>query len=193
MLQETQAKLIITTGTAGGIGAGIELGDVVIAKSVRFDCTKTFKNAPFHDAIYNCSTVSNKKFNTANTLMAANASHLPVAKRNPSTFARATKTITPLDVVTTDFFAYDATTNTYGLQGLGAVVEMGDAVLGLVIQGLGASAPRWTAVRNASDPQINGALPVPEQSKTAAQIYEKYGYWTTVCSAIATWAVIAGD
>jgi len=26
-----------------------------------------------------------------------------------------------------------------------------------------------------------------------AQIYEKYGYWITVCSAIATWAVIAGE
>jgi hypothetical protein len=26
-----------------------------------------------------------------------------------------------------------------------------------------------------------------------AQINEKYGYWTTVCSVIATWAMIAGD
>jgi hypothetical protein len=84
-------------------------------------------------------------------------------------------------------------TNFYGLQGLGSAVEMGDAVLGLVIEGLGKSAPRWAAIRNASDPQINGALTMPEQNKTAAQIYEKFGYWTTVCSAIATWAVIAGD
>ena len=37
------------------------------------------------------------------------------------------------DVVTTDFFAFDDSANDYGLQGLGGTVEMGDAVLGLVI------------------------------------------------------------
>jgi hypothetical protein len=101
--------------------------------------------------------------------------------------------VTPLDVVTTDFFAFDDTTNSYGLKGLGAAVEMGDAVLGLVIEELGAAAPGWTAIRNASDPQIDGSQPLADQKKTAAQIYEKFGYWTTVCSAIATWAVIAGN
>ena len=40
---------------------------------------------------------------------------------------------------------------------------------------------------------MDGAQSLADQTKTAAQIYEKYGYWTTVCSAIATWAVIAGD
>ena len=193
LLLETQAKLIITTGTAGGIGGGIELGDVVVAQSVRFDCQKSFKNASFHKASYDCSTVSSQKFTVAQTLMAANAAKLPVAKRNPAIFTRSTKNVTPIDVVTTDFFAFDDTTNNYGLQGLGSAVEMGDAVLGLVIAGLGSGAPRWTAVRNASDPQIDGTLPMPEQNKTAAQIYEKFGYWTTVCSAIATWAIIAGD
>ncbi len=193
MLQETQAKLIITTGTAGGIGGGIELGDVVVAQAVRFDCTKTFKSAPFHNAGYDCSTVSNKQFATAQSLMATNATKLPAAKRDPAIFARATKTVTPIDVVTTDFFAFDDTTNFHGLQGLGSAVEMGDAVLGLVIEGLGTAAPRWIAIRNASDPQIDGSLPMAQQNITAAQIYEKFGYWTTVCSAIATWAVIAGD
>ena len=45
----------------------------------------------------------------------------------------------------------------------------------------------------ASDSQMDGAQSLADQTNTAAQIYEKYGYWTTVCSAIATWAVIAGD
>jgi len=96
-------------------------------------------------------------------------------------------------VVTTDFFAFDNSVNTYKLQGLGAAVEMGDAVLGLVCQDLGSAAPGWLAIRNASDPQIDGTLPLDEQKKTAARIYERYGYWTTVGSAIATWAVIAGS
>jgi hypothetical protein len=34
-------------------------------------------------------------------------------------------------------------------------------------------------------------LPYAQQVEVAARIYEKYGYWTTVNSAIACWAVIA--
>jgi hypothetical protein len=70
---------------------------------------------------------------------------------------------------------------------------MGDAVLGLVCRELGSVAPGWLAIRNASDPQIDGTLPLDEQKRAAARIYERYGYWTTVGSAIATWAVIAGS
>src|SRR6516225_9500053 len=43
LIAEVRPKLVITTGTAGGIGAGIELGDVIIARSVRFDCIRKFK------------------------------------------------------------------------------------------------------------------------------------------------------
>ncbi len=68
---------------------------------------------------------------------------------------------------------------------------MGDAVLGLVVQQLGAKAPRWIAVRNASDPQIDATgLTQQEVATKAAQIYERYGYWTTIPSAITSWALI---
>jgi hypothetical protein len=70
---------------------------------------------------------------------------------------------------------------------------MGDAVLGLVCDELGADAPRWLVVRNASDPQINGLLPEDVQAMWAVWFYEQYGYWTSLSSAIACWAVIAGD
>ena len=49
----------------------------------------------------------------------------------------------------------------------------------------------WAIVRNASDPQIDGSVPLKEQAQQAAHIYEKYGYWTTVGSAIGCWALIA--
>ena len=98
------------------------------------------------------------------------------------------------DVVTTDFFAFDDTSNTFALQGLGGAVEMGDAVLGLVTQGLGTAAPLWTAVRNASDPEIDSTgLTEKEAATKAAQIYERYGYWTTIPSAITCWALIVGN
>ncbi len=36
-------KLVITTGTAGGIGKQFEVGDVIVSPIVRFDCTAKFK------------------------------------------------------------------------------------------------------------------------------------------------------
>jgi hypothetical protein len=68
---------------------------------------------------------------------------------------------------------------------------MGDAVLGMVVQQLRAAAPRWAAVRNASDPQINSrGLTKKEAGTKASQIYERFGYWTTIPSAITCWALI---
>ena len=68
---------------------------------------------------------------------------------------------------------------------------MGDAVLGLVATQDLSDPPIWVIVRNAADPQIDGTLPIAQQAAVAARIYEKYGYWTTVASAITTWALIA--
>jgi hypothetical protein len=48
-------------------------------------------------------------------------------------------------------------------------------------------------IRNASDPAINALLPHDMQAHWAVWFYEQYGYWTSVNSAIAVWAVIAGD
>jgi hypothetical protein len=52
-------------------------------------------------------------------------------------------------------------------------------------------APKWAAIRNASDPQIDSTgLTTKQAAEKAAQIYEKYGYWTTIPSAITCWSVI---
>ena len=56
--------------------------------------------------------------------------------------------------MTTDFFGFDTSDNHFGLQGLGGLSEMGDAVLGLVGGQMKPTSPRWVAVRNVSDPQI---------------------------------------
>jgi hypothetical protein len=55
--------------------------------------------------------------------------------------------------------------------------------------------PRWLVVRNVSGPRINGQLPTePDvQAMWAVSYHVNYGHWTTVSSAIACWAVIAGD
>src|SRR5690242_15974861 len=43
IIKEVNPSLILTTGTAGGIGRDCEVGDVVVSPIVRFDCTKWLK------------------------------------------------------------------------------------------------------------------------------------------------------
>ncbi len=196
IIEETGAKLVISTGTAGGIGAQTLLGDVIVTKSVQFDCKKTFAKSPFAQAIYTdgaLDAASAGRFATADeSLIPANAGRLPQAARTPRIVpASATD---PTTVLTTDFFAFDDTTDSYKLREYNSharAVEMGDAVLGLVCAEDLANPPKWAIVRNASDPQIDGSVPLKEQAQQAAHIYEKYGYWTTVGSAIGCWALIA--
>ena len=52
-------------------------------------------------------------------------------------------------------------------------------------------------IRNITDPQINGELPdrpraLNMQAHWAVWYYEAFGYWTSVMSALATWAIVAG-
>jgi hypothetical protein len=193
MLAEATPRLVVTTGTAGAIGPDLALGDVVVARRVRFDCTGEFRQAPFAAGAYECAAAPPvSRFALAETaLLPVNADQLPAADRTPRVVHTDGGDLGPM-VVTTDFFAFDDTTNTYHLQGLGSAVEMGDAVLGMVCQELGPTAPAWLAVRNASDPQIDGSLPLAQQRHAAEVTYQRYGYWTSVCSAIVVWAVVAG-
>ena len=57
--------------------------------------------------------------------------------------------------------------------------------------------PAWAAVRNMSDPVINGDLPAKdfplnEQTTWAVGYYTAYGKYTSTCGALATWRLIAG-
>lgn len=193
LIQEVQPRLVLTTGTAGGIGSTIQLGDVVVSKVVQFDCKHDFKNAPFAQASYTSTQQIDTRMQgflayAVASLMPANAVDLPAGDLKPTVLLHR-------DVLTTDFFAFDDAEDAYGLRAynsLAAAVEMGDAVLGLACTQIGPSAPSWLAVRNASDPQIaDHPGDLAAQGNEAAHIYLEYGYWTTVCSALACWAIIA--
>jgi hypothetical protein len=55
-----------------------------------------------------------------------------------------------------------------------------------------ADPPQWCSIRNASDAQVSADIgDVEAQGRRASEIYKRYGYWTSVRSAIATWAAIA--
>ena len=192
IIDEVQPKLIITTGTAGGIGKQAEVGDVVVSPNVRFDCQKWLKGSGFHAADYRSIAIHSKYLAKARALFKVNADQLPKTNKRPPKILRVTPNNEKEAVVTTDFFGFDTSNNRYKLWGLGSVSEMGDAVLGKVAKAMGSKAPPWVAVRNVSDPQIKvDGLSIQEQAKMAAGIYKGYGRWSTVCSAIVCWALIA--
>jgi nucleoside phosphorylase len=195
MIGQVQPRLVITTGTAGGIGAPTLLGDVIVSSRVRWDATKRFQDQPWAHAAYTSSGTQPAPTHlptAQQTLIPVNATtHLPPAQRTP-----AILTDTPTEstsVISTDFFAFDDARDSYGLrtyQPDAKAVEMDDAALGLACTDL-ADPPPWISVRNASDPQMN-APTLAEETTQAAAIYEKYGYWTTIGSAITCWALTAG-
>jgi uridine phosphorylase len=188
VIRQTGARLVITTGTAGAIGAKLKLGDVVIASTALFKCDGTFKNAPFNKKRFTSGyqVPANGHLRTVNSeLVRANAGRLEEERKGlPHVFTTAASLGEPEVIVTTDTFEFDDKHNTFKLQKLGAMVEMDDAVLGLACEELGGPT-KWLAIRNASDPQMPTA-----DKKASADIYNKYGYWTSIPSALACWAVV---
>ncbi len=194
IIREVRPSLVITTGTAGGIGKQFEVGDVIVSPVVRFDCISKFKKQRFAQASYASAPAKATHFATARSLFKANAAQLPKDNTRLLKIIRVAPAALDSSVVTTDFFGFDTSDDHYKLKGLGDVSEMGDAVLGLVVSELGANAPRWLAIRNVSDPQIKAdGLTIKQQAAIAAQIYKGFGRWSSVCSAITCWASIVAE
>ena len=179
-------RIFITTGTGGGIGKDVALGDVVIAGRARFDCVTQFKNESWKAKSFATSKLpAGALAAIAPDLTKVNAARIKGARATPKIWASSDDTI-----VTTDFFGFDDSTDHYQLQGSGArACDMGDAMVGYALQDL--PNLHWYAIRNASDPQIpNPSGNINQAKQQAGEIYAEYGAFTTAASAIATWAVI---
>ncbi|MGZ4175226.1 MAG: phosphorylase family protein [Solirubrobacteraceae bacterium] len=185
IIDDCKPSWVITTGTAGGIGSALEVGDVVVSRFVTFDpggAEPTLQD-------FACdSDAPHGHFAAASQLFTANGRFLPSTNTRAPDIIRATSPQT--GVLTTADFEYDDTANTFHLKGKGDACEMGDAVLGSVCRQLGPAAPRYAAVRNVSDPEIDSSD--PDAAKLANYIYEHFGRWSSVCSAIVCWAIVAG-
>jgi hypothetical protein len=190
IITEVRPKLVLTTGTGGGIGKQFEVGDVIVSPIVRFDCQKWLKNQSFHTAHYSSKPAKAMYFTKANTLFKANSHQLPKDNKRPPKIVKVAPSDLKSSVVTTDFFGFDTSDNHYHLWKWGDLSEMGDAVLGMVEKEMGDSAPSWVAVRNVSDPQIKAEGSLQQQSQIAAHIYKAFGRWSSVCSGIVCWALI---
>ncbi|MFM0336857.1 phosphorylase family protein [Paraburkholderia fungorum] len=195
VIRETGCQLIITTGTGGAVGANVLLGDVVIADHVAILCKKQFQPAQFPGAPYptspppaNLTALLTSGLLTPNAQKVAQA-NLPFhPDKLPAFFTHGSSIPTPT-IVTTDFFGFDNTTDTNGLQALGNACEMGDVSLGLAISQI-QNPPKWAAIRNASDPQVPGDMTPQAQDTWAGNIYKHYGGYTTAASVLASWAYI---
>jgi purine-nucleoside phosphorylase len=193
LIREVKPKLVITTGTAGGIGKQFEVGDVIVSPIVRFDCTAKFKKQPFAQAHFSSVAAKSTKFAKAKALFKANSAQLPKANTRQPKIVKVAPSDLKSCVLTTDFFGFDTSDDHFKLQGLGDVSEMGDAILGLVASEMGTAAPRYLAIRNVSDPQIKAEGTIRQQAQVAASIYKGFGRWSSVCSAITCWASIVAE
>jgi nucleoside phosphorylase len=220
IIAEVQPSLVITVGTAGAVFKEHGLGDVVVTRGAKFRLQDEFEKEPYNGfnikgAQYKCEwDVPTTYFDTAMEMMGSFKKNLKEPDFTTPT-VRYDEVPEPLSswpndakirldgtgelpefhpIVSTDFFEFGTSDNKMEEQA--AAMEMGDAVLGLVCEEM-ENPPKWLVIRNLSDPQINGALPTKPaslnmQTHWAVWYYEKYGYWTSVNSALTTWAVIAG-
>jgi len=193
LMQTVKPTLFVTTGTGGGIGSNVKLGDVIIAGRVRFDCRFQFKSEPWKDAVYKTSPLPTGALALitpalldVNGVRVAQATPIP-GRARPKVWSGPTTTI-----VTTDKYAYDTANNQpFQLQGLGQACDMGDAMVGQVMSDI--EGVSWFAIRNASDPQ----MPVPPDQgfesvdSESNYIYSTYGASTSAASVVASWAIIS--
>jgi hypothetical protein len=215
VIGESKPSLVITTGTAGGVYDDDDLGDVAVTRGAKFRLQSEFKNAPFASEEYQSDwNPPTTYLGQAVDLMRNFAKNLseppllgPTVKHKGEIKPRQYVPSVRFDwgeghdegdkiigmkkfhpVLTTDYFEYGTSVNKLWEEG--CAVEMGDAVLGMICTQ--ANGPNWLVVRNASDPQINGDLEKDLQMAFAVHYYKKYGYWTSVNSALTVWSIIAG-
>lgn len=190
IMDDVRPSLVITTGTGGGIGPTAEVGDVIVSSFVTFSCHGQFKRLDAK-TYRSAAAVPTGRFKQAERLFTANLGFLPKDNTRPPAILSSSSPQT--GILTTDYFGFDNSTNTFGLQGHGDLSEMGDAVLGMVCAQRPKTAPAYVIVRNVSDPQIAAdGKTIRRQAKIAGDIYKGFGRWSTVCSAIVCWAIVAG-
>lgn len=216
IIQETQASLVLTIGTAGSVFDQFELGDVVVTRAAKFRLQDEFRNEDFNGETFTSDwALPTARLGEAQTLMqsfsdqvveppfAPPTKHFPFSQ--PPIQAPAHTPEIRLEaggrdmpefhpILTTDYFEYGTSANRLDREG--AAVEMGDAALGLACTEL-PNPPHWAVVRNMSDPVINGDLPAKqfhlnEQTTWAVGYYTAYGQWTSTLGALTTWGLIAG-
>jgi nucleoside phosphorylase len=189
MIEDAKPALVITTGTAGGIGSNIVEGDVLVSATVHWDCTGTLKEQPYANQVF-----SGPAFSAGPHLGLAQSTLIPVnAGRLRPTASRDPIILTSGRVITCDSFLFDDAEDTYGLRAYDPAAqmeEMDDGALPVALSRTNSSLP-WLSVRCASDPQAPKMATIEDEKHWAEAIYQRLGYWAAVGSVITCWAIVA--
>ena len=196
--QEAQPSLLLSIGTGGGVRNEDALGSALITNQAYFHCLKHFANARFNHSTVTSDWVPDSRYlplAQEGVLHTRGPQILPVSPQypagahiDPDPAAAQLKVVTEHPIITTDTFLFGTTDN--GLEKLGCLVEMDDAVVGMACQ---QQKTAFGFVRNVSDPVINGDLPSSLQDSWAGYIYREQGLYTSYNGALATWALLAAE
>ena len=127
LIQTVKPSVFITTGTGGGIGSDVKLGDIVVAGITLFGLPLSIqKRSMAQHALHHLPSVSTGAGVHYPRLLKINGAKIASAKPipgRPVPYLWSEKTAT---IVTSDKFAYDTANNQpYQLQGLGAGMRHG--------------------------------------------------------------------
>jgi hypothetical protein len=183
LIGELQPKLVISTGTAGGIGSSVNCGDVIITNAARLHCQQTYPLFPNLNALSKNSTQLKNTVAVNNTYVKQAAadftklsmpglsqcyneikgrpgySFLRANAQAPAIYLAGVNPVPgpePMDIVSADYLTVDDNHDSEGLQALGIMNDTDDAFAFYAIRTLPAGKqPKWLSVRNASEPQVN--------------------------------------
>jgi hypothetical protein len=109
--------------------------------------------------------------------------------------------VQPMDILSADYLTVDDNGNLEQLQSLGILNDTDDGFAVYAIHKMSGKTPTWLSVRNASEPQItdpsfpSGTTMAQKEKQVkslAGAVYGVYQFCTTLNSAFACWAIIAG-
>jgi hypothetical protein len=194
LVSELNPKLLISTGTAGGIGSQLNCGDVTITNSARFHCRSTYAAYPrintltaSHGQLTNSATVKGSYIQYVQTnfmklsLPALEQCYAKLGSQPKYSFLKKnTEPCTiyvqganpvpgpePMDIVSADYLTVDDNNDSEGLEQLGIMNDTDDAFAFYAIDTLpSVQRPNWLSIRNASEPQIVAAPFPPGTSPT---------------------------
>ena len=137
-MAEAQPELVITTGTAGGIGTATCLGDVFVVSNAKFNCTKDFQEtSPGPSSASKGPAIAASGWSIE---LSESSPKDPAALRMPHTSdprRPATRSLSQGgDVETVDYFGFADTDDSYGIvknDPLAHTEEMDDATLPLAL------------------------------------------------------------
>lgn len=188
MIADAHPKLVITGGTAGGIGVDTQVGDVFVVTNAKFNCTKGSKSTPWAQTRYGGSTLqTGSNWWSWPALVAPNADALVSRAGRPLQLVRGGS------VETVDYFAFADATDSFGVvknDPDAHTEEMDDATLPLALFDMD-DPPAWCSIRCASDPQVPAMPTIKAEEAWAEKIYVELGYPATLGCAIAAGLVIA--